>query len=259
MIYFFITIVILNYLRVKSINIVQNTFNLIPNNSIKLLTFNCQRLPYLFRPNVDIDKLMLEYDIICLQENFCSLFGTNKIKKYNCIHLSGSIYKFVDSGLTIYSKYKIEFIDFIRYNNLKNIDILSDKGFLVLKLKDIYIVNTHLQGSYSTLENPIAQKQLKNIIDYLKNIEKVIICGDLNIQLNELNVPNYNTITPPIPTHWEKLDRDFLSASSAEEKPGMVPCYFDGGIYKNINIKDIDAKKIDNYSDHLGVSFTIYQ
>lgn len=257
---FILILLILNYKRVKSLNIVQNISNNLPeDNKIKLLTFNCQRLPYLFRPNVDIDKLISEYDIVCLQENFCSIFGTNKIKKYNCIHPSGAIYKLVDSGLTIYSKYKIDFISFIRFNNLKNIDILADKGFLIIKIKDIYIVNTHLQGSYSTLENPTAQKQLESIINYVKNMENVVICGDLNIQLDKLNIPNYNTIVPPTPTHWENLDRDFLSSSSAEEKPGMVPCYFDGGIYKNVNIMDIKTKKMDNYSDHLGVSFIIYQ
>jgi exonuclease III len=255
MIHIFILILILNYKRIKSMNILQNTINSIPNKQIKLLTFNCQRLPYLFRSNIDIDKLMNEYDIVCLQENFCSIFGTNKIKKYNCIHPSGLIYKFVDSGLTIYSKHKIDFIGFIRFNNLKNIDILADKGFLIIKIKDIYVINTHLQGSYTTIDNPTAQKQLESIINYVKNMEKVLICGDLNIQLNELNIPNYNTIAPPIPTHWENLNMDFLSASSAEEKPGMVPCYFDGGIYKNINITNTIAKKIDNYSDHLGVSF----
>jgi len=257
MIYIFIILVVLNYIRVKSINIIETPINILPNNEIKLLTFNCQRLPYLFRPNVNINELIKEYDIVCLQENFCSIFGSNKIKKYNCIHPSGLLYKFTDSGLTLYSKYKIEFIDFIRYNNLKNIDILADKGFVVIKIKDIYIVNTHLQGSYSTLENPIAQKQLEIIIDYLKNMEKVVICGDLNIELNKLKVSNYNTIVPPIPTHWQKLDMNFLSSSSSEQKPGMIPCYFDGGICKNVNITNIIAKKMDIYSDHLGVSFSI--
>ena len=260
MIYLIFIAIILNYIRLKSYNIFYISNNLLPIKQVKLLTFNCQRLPYLFRTNVDIENLIKEYDIICLQENFSPIFGINKhVKNNNCIYPAGSLFKLLDSGLTIYSKYKIDFIDFIHFNNLKSIDRLSDKGFLVVKLKDIYIINTHLQANYTTSINDIAELQLNNILEYIKinNIERVVISGDFNINLNDLQVPEYNISISNIPTHWEKIDNSIFNSSSVEEKKGMVPCYFDGYIHKNINVSNIDVKKINNYSDHLGVSIEI--
>jgi exonuclease III len=262
MFYLIISLIIFNYISLKSINIIHNNYKLFPKNKIKILTFNCQRLPFLFRPSVNIENLIKEYDIICLQENFCSIFGINKYlkKNYNCIYPAGSLFKLVDSGLTIYSKYKIDFIDFICFNNLKSVDKLSDKGFMVIKLKDFFIINTHLQANYTKTYNNTAKTQLNTILEYIKlnNMEKVLICGDFNINLNELQIPDYNISIPSIPTHWEKINNSIFNSSSAEEKKDMFPCYFDGYIHKNINMSNISVKKIDKYSDHLGVFTYIF-
>lgn len=257
MLYLIFIVIILNYMRLKSVNIIDNNIKVLPVNKIKILTFNCQRLPFLFRPNVAIENLMKEYDIICLQENFSPIFNIHKNiknKYYNCIYPSGSLFKLLDSGLTIYSKYKIDFINFIRFNNLKSIDKLSDKGFLVIKLKDIYIINTHLQASYTNEDNNTARTQIDTIIDYIKinNIQKVIMCGDFNINLNQVTIPDYNISVSNIPTHWEKISNSIFNSSSAEEKKDMAPCYFDGYIHKNITISKVGVKNIDHYSDHLG-------
>ena len=258
MFYLFIIIVI-NYIRLKSQNINYISNQLLYGKQVKLLTFNCQRLPYLFRPNVNIEYLINYYDIICLQEHFCSIFSFNKKKYYNYIHPAGSIYKIVDSGLSVYSKYKIDFIEFIRFTNLKSIDKLSDKGFLVIKIKDIYIINTHLQANYTKIEDDTTKSQLNTIINYIKlnNLEKVVISGDFNINLNQVKIPNYNISISNTPTHWEKLNNSIFNLSSSEEKKDMKPCYFDGFIHKNITMSNIDIKKIDNYSDHLGLSIEI--
>ena len=114
----------------------------------------------------------------------------------------------------------MEFINFIRFNNLKSIDKLSDKGLLVIKLKDIYIINTHLQASYTNEDNNTAKTQIDTIIDYIKinNIQKVIICGDFNIDLNQVTIPDYNISVSNIPTHWEKISNSIFNSSSAEER-----------------------------------------
>ena len=118
--------------------LIENTLNL-KTNKIKILTQNIQRLPYYFRKNVNIDNIMKKYDILCLQENFCSIIENNKkCFNYNCIIPNGSLFKVIDSGLSVYSKIKLKFIDFIRFNDLISVDKFCDKGFLVFKIYDIY-------------------------------------------------------------------------------------------------------------------------
>lgn len=260
MFYLILYLIIINYISIRSSNIIHNNDKILPINKIKILTFNCQRLPYLFRSNVNIDSLLKDYDVICLQENFCSIFGTNKNKYYNYIHPAGSLFKIVDSGLTIYSKYKIDFIDFIRFNNLKSIDKFSDKGFMVIKLKDTYLINTHLQASYTKEDNHTAKTQLNTILEYIKlnNIEKVVICGDFNINLNEIQIQDYNISITDTPTHWQNIKNSIFNSSSSEEEKDMIPCYFDGYIHKNINMSNTGVKKIDKYSDHLGVFADVF-
>lgn len=191
-------------------------------SNITFLTYNIQRLPYMFRPNIDIKKLMKKYDVICLQENFCNIVGSNKISHgFHCISPGSSIFKLVDSGLSIYSKYPIEYIEFVRFSNLTSVDKLSDKGFLVAKLNDIIIVNTHLQATYELDKNNFdrSYKQLQQIFNYVKKYEKVLICGDINMNIHELNINNeYNKIIPPQPTHWSKMDSVFNHTSSKKYK-----------------------------------------
>jgi hypothetical protein len=248
-------------MRIKSKNIIYFYPNFIHNKkkSLKLLTFNCQRIPFYFRPNVNIKKLLCKYDMICLQENFCSIFGSNKkiIKNKNCIIPSGSIIKIIDSGLSIYSNFSFQYIDFIRFHNLQNVDKLSDKGFLIIKIKDIFVINTHLQSSYDSIKNDNAQEQLNQIFDYMNNFNKVIICGDFNMNLFDIKLPvNYNITFLHKPTHWQEINNSIFNKTSATQKNNMIPCYFDGFIYKNVSCNEnlTEINKIDKYSDHLSTS-----
>ena len=69
---------LLFYCLIKNIN-TEYTFNKVLNyTKLKVLTYNIQRLPFMFRPTIDIKELMKKYDIICLQENYCNILGTNK-------------------------------------------------------------------------------------------------------------------------------------------------------------------------------------
>ena len=263
-----ITLVVLYYKIIKNQFVLKNSFKLenenIENNKISLLTYNIQRLPYLFRPNVNIKELMKMYDIICLQENFCSLFGTNRnCYEYNCVHPSGSFFKLTDSGLSIYSKYKIKFINFIRFNNLNSVDKLSDKGFLIVKINDLFVVNTHLQSIYNKDDKPdIAYNQLRQILSYCNKFNNLIICGDFNICLSKINDMyikkyNYSKIITDIPTHWNSINGIFNDSYSYQKSSEYLSFYYDGGFYKNIFVDNIKTVNYDKYTDHLGVSFTI--
>lgn len=255
--------ILLFYILIKSFKVKENFAlsekNKNINNEIKVLTYNVQRLPYLIRPKVDIKKLMNKYDIVCLQENFCNIIGSNKSTfGYNCICPGGSIFKLVDSGLSIYSKYHINYIDFVRFNNLKSVDKLSDKGFLIVEINGIIFINTHLQATYNLKNNNFEEsnEQLNQIFNYVKKYNKVVICGDINMNIQEFKFDDYKNICPPYPTHWSKME-SFISSTSAIERKGFLPYYYDGGFYKNVVIENISCVKEDEFTDHLGVHFKV--
>jgi exonuclease III len=229
------------------------------NKVIKVLTYNVQRLPFLFRPCININDLLNKYDVICLQENYCDLFKQNNSYNVNCVIPKSSIFKIADSGLTIYSKLPIHYIDFIRFENLCSIDRVADKGFLIVQINDFILINTHLQASYNLTDNnnfTKAEEQIKTIINKVKNHNKIIICGDFNYNINEIEINDFNNICPNVPTHWMQMG-SILSKTSATKINNYYPYYFDGALYKNININNINVENYDNYTDHLGVSFDI--
>lgn len=242
--------------RKNSSEHVKDIVSLNRSNKLKILTYNIQRLPYLFRKNIDIDFLLTKYDIICLQENF----NNREIHRCNSISPACRWFKLVDSGLTIYSKHNIEFIDFIPFNNLSSVDRLSDKGFLIVKIKDIYLINTHLQSVYSEADDIITNNQLQTIFNRCKHLNKVLICGDFNIDLRLFSENNgyFKTIIPNKPTHWNKQYSLFNSnASPFDVNNSLTPYFYDGGFYKNISIDNIQTVQEDELTDHLGVSFNV--
>lgn len=258
-----ITIIIISYIynKQKLINFKSNkSFKL--NNKIKVLTYNIERIPIYIRPKVDIDKLMKKYDIVCLQENFCNLIGSNKQSyQYNCIIPKGSFYKLIDSGLSIYSKYPIKYIDFIEFDESSLIESLASKGFLVVQIADFILINTHLQASLNIHNDNsnITLSQLNTILSYIKkhSYHKVLICGDFNLDLKQLSVNGYNIISTDQPTHYVDYYSYFNPKTSAKPIEGFISFYYDGGIYKNISIGNIKTVINDEYSDHKGVSFNI--
>ena len=244
------------YSRIK-----QNIEYLKTYDNIKILSYNIQRVPYFFlRPDVDVLKLLDIYDIICFQEDFCPNIFNSKLNNINVYHIgTKKWYKFIDSGLTIYSKIPLDFIEFINFKKLESVDKLSDKGFLVTKYLDTYIINTHLQATYyiKDLNNSIAYQQLNEIFNYLieNNIKKFIILGDFNVDLDKINI-NYNIASPQYPTHYSKMD-SLLFNSSATPKKDYYGFIYDGAIYNNIKFNNIDTIIHDKYTDHLGISLDI--
>ena len=244
------------YTRIK-----QNIEFFPETNNLKILTYNIQRVPYFFlRPNIDINKLLESYDILCLQEDFYPNIFDKNLKNINVYHIgTNKWFKITDSGLTIYSKVYLEFIEFINFKKLESVDKLSDKGFLVTKYLDTYIINTHLQATYyiKDLANSVAYQQLNEIFEYLnkKKIKKFIILGDFNIDLDKINI-NYNKAYPNCPTHYSKMN-SIIFNSSAVPKKNYYGFIYDGAIYDNISCNNVRPVIHDNYTDHMGVSLNI--
>lgn len=214
-------------------------------------------MPYFLRPKINLENLLENYDIVCLQEDFLPNINIDTFK-FNVCHIGNNNFlKIVDSGISIYSRVPLEFINFIPFDNLETVDKLSDKGYLIMKLKDFYIFNIHLQSSYNQTEkNQSTQQQIKQILKYINdnNINKFIILGDFNINLDLIKT-EYNIIIPDQPTHYQHPTS--MLRSSSKYKPGYIPLTIDGAIFNNINISNVELVNIDHYTDHLGVSLII--
>jgi len=236
----------------------QNVKNdLLENNKIKVLTYNIQRLPYLFNPSINLNNLLENYDIVFLQEDFFPDIEDNF--KFNICHIgTDNKFKLIDSGISIYSRIPLQYIDFIPFSNLTTVDKLSDKGFLIMKINDIYLINIHLQSSYYENDNNdnVSQNQITQIINYIENnfIKKFIIIGDFNVDINLIKT-KYSLIIPHSPTHYRKQNSMFYT--SAFPIDDYIKCKYDGAMYNNLNIKNINLNYFDKYTDHLGLSLEI--
>ena len=208
-----------------------------PESQINILSYNVQRLPIFFRRDIDINSLIEKYEIICLQEHMSNIRYSIQSYGYNIIHPAAKSYKVVtDSGLTIYSIYQIEFLDFVEYDKSESIDRFADKGFLVVKILDIIVINTHLQAYGSHIK----YDQFKQLFDYINSkfdkTIKIIIIGDFNLDLRTMIVEHFDKISPLESTHFDK-----------------EPQFIDGAFYRNLNILYTGLEKMDKLTDHFGV------
>ena len=100
-------IFILYYLK-KNKNLIINDINEkeLYKNKIKVITYNIQRLPIMiFRNNIDMEKIIKEYDLFFFQEDFTQIFKSRILYGLNCIIPGNNDLfncKITDSGLSIY-------------------------------------------------------------------------------------------------------------------------------------------------------------
>lgn len=68
---------------------------------------------------------------------------------------------------------------------MSSVDKLSDKGFLIIKIFDFVLVNTHLQAVYSYNDGNVVNtnSQLSEIATHCHNYNKIVILGDFNMDL----------------------------------------------------------------------------
>ena len=238
---------------------------------LKLLTLNVKRLPHIDK-NLALD--FLDFDIICLQENFENFkfnrsISLKKSRRFNFI-IPPSDYRYLtDSGLTILSRYPIKYIGFETFKNSCSIDRFAQKGFMIVKIRKLYIINTHLQSCYnkSKKHKIIQYLQLKQIKDYIvknfTNEDNVIIMGDFNINLFDKGLlkifDDFRNIFSKAPTIWDDDNGIFSNTNKFKVKDNMNPKWIDGALIRcnNILIRNINVEDIDNHTDHLGLSFRL--
>lgn len=264
-----IVLLIINYIKNRNIIILINkiNINLNLNNPISCMTYNIQRLPY-SNKSYPVFLKKNDYDIVCLQEYFQNIIYSRVdfLKKldYNiCIPSSISPFKW-DSGLVILSKFEIKFIDLIPFKINKSIDKLCEKGFLIVKIGDLYVINTHLQANYndSNKYNKIIKSQLKQIENYIIDnliLNECLLLGDFNFNLKKINLNkkiNLKLISGKINTNWNNTQNDSTKYKKYLNQNG-INC--DGGFITNnkLKVSDINNVDIDKYTDHLGLSFKL--
>jgi endonuclease/exonuclease/phosphatase family metal-dependent hydrolase len=179
-------------------------------NPLKVFTYNAFMLPWYAsnssqneRAKLIADYLLKEdFDVICLQEVFTRKsykIITRKLndKYYNTGRPYRKWYKFVNSGLVIYSKYPIVDQRFYRYRGLKHADGLSSKGILAVTLeidkdndKYVQLINTHLQAQQGKKYERIRKRNYQLIKDkiingYHNKDYPLILTGDYNIDQHD--------------------------------------------------------------------------
>ncbi len=189
---------------------------------MKIVSWNIAYLPKLFNKKknyytsaeIIIKKLLnVDPDIICLQELFDTkilkiFISVLKKNNYYYSYTKGKKIK-ISSGLVIFSKYKINRINFNRFIKCSSEDCLALKGFLHVKIfannKKINIINTHLNN-----DNPVfnlnkkypkraIENQINQIYKYVNKYYKknkdeyFIISGDFNSEPDFIrNIINKN-------------------------------------------------------------------
>lgn len=266
--YFIIKICVYVYNLHKNIYIICSFVKPYTKPEIKILSYNIQRIPLYFRPNIDVKYLFekTESDIICLQEDFTQISQSNLYINDEISIIRPSVskyYKLANSGLTIYSKLKINNSIFIPFNSASYEEKIADKGFLIVELDNLILINTHLQYG----DNKCADKQINYIISYIKNNYKsnrrIAIVGDFNIDLRNITIPYFDKIIPTTPTHYSsKKNPKFNTLASLEnlsisEKNNYDPNYIDGGFYSNLKLKSVNYDILDKYADHMAIIISL--
>lgn len=247
-----------------TVKLKQTETNMLTNfqhgQSLSVITWNIQKLPWITKSVSCLTDLLDKYDIILLQECFMvqiqtlkNLFPTHWISKG---FLSGP--KLLNSGLVILSKYPIVQVQFYPFENSNpyTSDYLCEKGILVATVyvggKYLYVVNTHLQASYYSPYDPVALEQFAELEKIIKLMEKnkYIIAGDFNIDTNVLikHFPNVKPIGPNIPTIYINFHTGNSQSIPADAHTPLTYDYF-------ISNLQITKPKVayTTYSDHLPV------
>ena len=224
-----------------------------------------------------------DYDLVMIQEAFIftlffmrfwgrDLYLEDKLKENGFEHfLKGSRTMFFqNNGLLVASKYPLELISEIEFDDNEDDEFFTKKGALIFKLlnsplnKDIVFVNTHLHcGSGYKLYKNIRYKQLKNISDELlkKNIyADIVLAGDLNIdaleKVNTIEKEYYSIINNFGQIHDPLRNKNDITSPPNGRLDYIILIKHDYLWIENekvVKIGSNNEKYPDGISDHYGV------
>jgi len=163
---------------------------------MKIIAWNVNGIRSLLKTNYLEELLNKEKpDIFCIGETKLSCDSTidyELLNKYK-YKFYGNCKKSGYSGTAIFSKKKpINVIYGLTFNNI-NID---DEGRMItLEFKKYYLIHVYTPNSGQVLNRLDWRVNtwdiyFYNYINYLQNIKPVIICGDLNVAHNDIDIKN---------------------------------------------------------------------
>ena len=185
--------------------------------SIKVLSLNLFLRPPLIKNNFSdykearlayfCNKILENYDIVCLQEMFAA-FNTRRSRLIQLAISKGLLYsaycpspsfwkpQAIDGGLVILSRYPILESDFFGFGNGVFPDFFSLKGILYVKIsisnKIIHVFTIHTQATYPSEDleilevyKQVRKEQLKSSVKFINSKvqftnEPFLLVGDFN-------------------------------------------------------------------------------
>ena len=214
------------------------------SDSISILSYNMNALPYMKKDIDEIERYILKYDIVLLQECYTNIFHS----KYNFLkRLSRYFYIFSEdytlcslkmesSGTVILSKFPIMDTSFKSFEGLYGFDCITNKGAMkatiLINGQHVDVYNTHFQ---SDDDSPpyFCANQLREFV-YLNSIltsRPIIIGGDFNME--NIKMGKFDTIIPDEYTFEDKKLDMFM--------------------VRNLDVKEVGTRAFNNISDHNAV------
>lgn len=204
--------------------------------NMRVLTWNLSLLPSfasnVSRPAKDriadiVDIIKKEYwdcDVLMFNEVFVhkDLLQEALKEDYPYQHaLGGKWYKWFGSGLVTVSKLPFTDIHGHIYHAWAGWDTFTAKGFLDTMMSydtdRIHFINTHMQQGTSSCDNRSRDKQIRELVAYVKGLpstDVVLVGGDLNMAPNDDRSQSYH---------------DLVNGSGLSE-----PCYMFNGSDNNL-------------------------
>ena len=163
---------------------------------MKIIAWNVNGIRSLFKTNYLEELLEKENpDILCIGETKLSCNPTidnNLLNKYK-YKFFGSCKKSGYSGTAIFSnKNPINVIYGLNYNN---VDIDDEGRMITLEFKNYYLIHVYTPNSGQVLARldwriNTWDKAFYNFISHLQNHKSVIVCGDLNVAHQKIDIKN---------------------------------------------------------------------
>lgn len=242
-----------------------------PNKSLEVCVYNLQRMPY-FGRTIKLSDELLEKDIICVQEYFNDLFFKrnkylNSLNSHNILVPEKPKKRIIDSGLCILSKYDLQYVSFVPFSRAMSVDKMACKGFIISRIDDLFVINTHLQSCYKKDANKcdIMDYQQDEIWEYIENnklhLSNLLLVGDFNRNIENIKwkIEPDKIIKTEMPTIWDDKDGIIPNTTPIQKCITQVPFWCDGGFLwsKKYSITNIRTEILDIYADHISVCFTL--
>lgn len=171
---------------------------------MKLISFNINGIRANNKREYNaLQTIIDEYnpDFISLQEIKCSMCNFNEFEKYNCyphIIINPAKSKKGYSGTAILSKIKPLniYFDFNFLDIKLDFDFINEGRVITIEFEKYYIVTCYVPNSKPNLERleqrtNIWESLMRKYINKLQELKPVILCGDLNVAHQNIDIFNH--------------------------------------------------------------------